>query len=111
MSMKNQEELLVRYPSPYKVVDGNLCMEVTEKHSKYDKKLANFTPYIKSELTVDDGATETKVLRLAGQHANGETLPEREFREKTFLPSTGCLKNGRQMYFGGRQERQRAFTL
>ena len=37
--MKNQEELLVRYPSPYKVVDGNLCMEVTEKHSKYDKKL------------------------------------------------------------------------
>lgn len=49
MSMKNQEELLVRYLSPYKVVDGNLCMEVTEKHGKYDKKLANFTPYIKSE--------------------------------------------------------------
>ena len=41
MATKNQEELLVRYPSPYKVVDGNLCMEVTEKHSKYDKKLAN----------------------------------------------------------------------
>ena len=97
MSMKNQEELLVRYPSPYKVVDGNLCMEVTEKHSKYDKKLANFekhskydkklanfTPYIKSELTVDDGATKTKVLRLAGQHANGETLPEIEVSGKDF---------------------------
>ena len=90
MSMKNQEELLVRYPSPYKVVDGNLCMEVTEKHSKYDKKLANFTPYIKSELTVDDGATETKVLRLAGQHANGETLPEIEVSGKDF-PSFNWL--------------------
>ena len=90
MSMKNQKELLVRYPSPYKVVDGNLCMEVTEKHSKYDKKLANFTPYIKSELTVDDGATETKVLRLAGQHANGETLPEIEVSGKDF-PSFNWL--------------------
>lgn len=90
MSTKNQEELLVRYPSPYKVVDGNLCMEVTEKHSKYDKKLANFTPYIKSELTVDDGATETKVLRLAGQHANGETLPEIEVSGKDF-PSFNWL--------------------
>ena len=90
MSMKNQEELLVRYPSPYKVVDGNLCMEVTEKHSKYDRKLSNFTPYIKSELTVDDGATETKYLRLAGKHANGETLPEIEVSGKDF-PSFNWL--------------------
>ena len=70
------QESLVQYPSPYKVVDGNLCMEVAEKHSTYDRKLSNFTPYIKSELTIDDGATETKYLRLAGKHANGETLPE-----------------------------------
>ena len=90
MSTKNQEELLVRYPLPYKVVDGNLCMEVTEKHSKYDKKLANFTPYIKSEMTIDDGATETKVLRLAGQHANGEALPEIEVSGKDF-PSFNWL--------------------
>ncbi|MEE1017469.1 MAG: DUF927 domain-containing protein [Ruminococcus sp.] len=90
MSTKNQEDILVRYPLPYKVVDGNLCMEVTEKHSKYDKKLANFTPYIKSELTIDDGATETKVLRLAGQHANGEALPEIEVSGKDF-PSFNWL--------------------
>ena len=90
MATKNQENIIVRYPSPYKVVDGNLCMEVTEKHSKYDKKLANFTPYIKSELTVDDGATETKVLRLAGQHANGETLPVIEVSGKDF-PSFNWL--------------------
>ena len=84
------KENLVQYPSPYKVVDGNLCMEVTEKHSTYDRKLSNFTPYIKSELTIDDGATETKYLRLAGKHANGETLPEIEVSGKDF-PSFNWL--------------------
>ena len=79
------QESLVQYPSPYKVVDGNLCMEVAEKHSTYDRKLSNFTPYIKSELTIDDGATETKYLRLAGTHANGEVLPEIEVSGKDFL--------------------------
>ena len=80
----------VQYPLPYKVVDGNLCMEVTEKHSTYDRKLSNFTPYIKSELTIDDGATETKYLRLAGTHANGEVLPEIEVSGKDF-PSFNWL--------------------
>lgn len=92
MSITNAitQESLVQYPSPYKVVDGNLCMEVTEKHSTYDRKLSNFTPYIKSEMTIDDGATETKVLRLAGQHANGEALPEIEVSGKDF-PSFNWL--------------------
>ena len=87
MSITNAttQESLVQYPSPYKVVDGNLCMEVTDKHSAYDRKLSNFTPYIKSELTIDDGATETKYLRLAGTHANGEVLPEIEVSGKDFL--------------------------
>lgn len=92
MSITNAitQESLVQYPSPYKMVDGNLCMEVTEKHSTYDRKLSNFTPYIKSEMTIDDGATETKVLRLAGQHANGEALPEIEVSGKDF-PSFNWL--------------------
>ena len=92
MSITNAttQESLVQYPSPYKVVDGNLCMEVTEKHSKYDRKLSNFTPFIKSELTIDDGATETKYLRLAGKHANGELLPEIEVSGKDF-PSFNWL--------------------
>ena len=92
MSITNAttQESLVQYPSPYKVIDGNLCMEVTEKHSTYDRKLSNFTPYIKSELTIDDGATETKYLRLAGKHANGETLPEIEVSGKDF-PSFNWL--------------------
>ena len=43
MSITNAttQESLVQYPSPYKVIDGNLCMEVTEKHSTYDRKLAD----------------------------------------------------------------------
>ena len=92
MSITNAttQESLVQYPSPYKVIDGNLCMEVTEKHSTYDRKLSNFTPYIKSELTIDDGATETKYLRLAGKHANGEVLPEIEVSGKDF-PSFNWL--------------------
>ena len=92
MSITNAttQESLVQYPSPYKVVDGNLCMEVTEKHSNYDRKLSNFTPFIKSELTIDDGATETKYLRLAGKHANGELLPEIEVSGKDF-PSFNWL--------------------
>ena len=88
--MSNSSTSLVQYPSPYKVVDGNLCMEVTDKHSKYDRKLSNFTPYIKSELTIDDGATETKYLQLAGKHANGEVLPEIEVSGKDF-PSFNWL--------------------
>lgn len=73
--MKNKNELSVRYPLPYKVVDGNLFIEITDKHSKYDKKLCNFTPYIKSEITVDDGAEEKKLLRIGGERENGESLP------------------------------------
>ena len=38
--MEKTSTSLVQYPSPYKVVDGNLCMEVTEKHSAYDRKLS-----------------------------------------------------------------------
>ena len=88
--MSNSSTSPVQYPLPYKVVDGNLCMEVTDKHSTYDRKLSNFTPYIKSELTIDDGATETKYLRLAGKHANDEVLPEIEVSGKDF-PSFNWL--------------------
>ena len=84
MSITNNKQSLVQYPLPYKVVDGNLCMEVADKHSTYDRKLSNFTPYIISEVTVDDGAEETKILRLGGRHASGEFLPEIEVSGKDF---------------------------
>ena len=76
--MCSSKELSLRYPPPYKIVNGNLCMEIIAKHNSYDKKLCNFTPYIISEITVDDGAMETKRLKLGGEHACGEKLPEIE---------------------------------
>jgi hypothetical protein len=39
----------------YKVIGGNLCMEMNSKQGNYDKKLCNFTPRLLSEITVDDG--------------------------------------------------------
>ena len=53
-------------------------MEKTNKQGPYDQKLCNFTPYLTAEITVDDGACETKRLRIGGEHENGRTLKEIE---------------------------------
>lgn len=74
----NSTEVPEIYPPPYKVIDGCLFVERTNKQGKYDQKLCNFTPRLKSEITLDDGLTETKRLRLAGEHAGGYTLREIE---------------------------------
>ena len=66
------------YPHPYKVIDGCLFIEVRIKNGSYDQKLCNFLPYILSEITLDDGAEETKRLRLGGIRQNGTALPEIE---------------------------------
>ena len=66
------------YPHPYKVIDGCLFIEVRIKNGSYDQKLCNFLPYIISEITLDDGAEETKRLRLGGIRQNGTALPEIE---------------------------------
>lgn len=66
------------YPPPYKVIDNCLYVEKTNKQGPYNQKLCNFTPYLTAEITVDDGACETKRLRIAGEHASGQTLKEIE---------------------------------
>jgi len=66
------------YPSPYKVKNNCLYVEKTNKQGPYDQKLCNFTPYLTAEITVDDGACETKRLRIGGEHENGRTLKEIE---------------------------------
>ena len=66
------------YPPPYKVIDGYLYVERTTKQGVYDQKLCNFTPRLIAEITLDDGAAETKRLRLGGEHENGRTLKEIE---------------------------------
>lgn len=68
----------VRYPPPYRVKDGCLWQEVVTKQAKYDRKLCNFLPYLTAEITLDDGAEETKRLRLGGVRENGTPLPEIE---------------------------------
>ena len=76
--MNNDSRKLPGYPLPYKVIDGCLYREVQTKNGSYDQKLCNFLPYIVSELTLDDGAEESKRLRLGGFRQNGSPLPDIE---------------------------------
>ena len=76
LPMCNPTDNLVQYPLPYKVVDGCLYKEVTNKSGITTKKLCNFLPYIVSEVSVDDGAEVKTVLRLGGVHSSGRVLPE-----------------------------------
>lgn len=66
------------YPHPFKVIDGCLFKEVRTKNGSYDQKLCNFLPCIVREVTVDDGAEETKRLLLGGVRQDGTPLPEIE---------------------------------
>ena len=72
----SKQDNLVQYPLPYKVVDGCLYKEITNKSGITSKKLCNFLPYIVSEVSVDDGAEVKTVLRLGGVHSSGRVLPE-----------------------------------
>lgn len=74
--INSKQDNLVQYPLPYKVVDGCLYKEITNKSGITTKKLCNFLPYIVSEVSVDDGAEVKTVLRLGGVHSSGRVLPE-----------------------------------
>lgn len=66
------------YAPNYKVI-GNCLYEIkNSKQGPYDKKLCNFTPWLVSEITVDDGVETTRRIRLSGVHESGRTLPEIE---------------------------------
>lgn len=74
--MKQIPETL--YAPNYKVI-GNCLYEIkNSKQGPYDKKLCNFTPWLVSEVTVDDGVETTSRIRLGGIHETGRTLPEIE---------------------------------
>ena len=72
----SQQDSLVQYPLPYKVVDGCLYKEITNKSGTITKKLCNFLPYIVSEVSIDDGVEVKTLLRLGGIHSSGRVLPE-----------------------------------
>lgn len=76
--MTRGERSIPGYPHPYKVIDGCLYREVRTKNGSYDQKLCNFLPSIISEITIDDGAEESKRLRLGGVRQDGTPLPEIE---------------------------------
>ena len=73
-----EKEKQINYAPNYKIKDGCLCEIKHNKQGEYDKKLCNFTPWIVSEITVDDGVETSTRIRLAGVHESGRTLPEIE---------------------------------
>lgn len=66
------------YPPKYKVKNNALYIERTNKQGVYEQKLCNFAPRLIAEITLDDGAKETKRLVLGGEHENGRKLKEIE---------------------------------
>ncbi len=74
----NEKDNKPLYPEPYKVKNNCLYIETAGSHGVYDRKLCNFAPYLKREVTVDDGLEVTKRLVLSGTLENGRELPEIE---------------------------------
>lgn len=72
------DEKKIHYAPNYKIKDGCLCEIKHNKQGKFDKKLCNFTPWLLSEIMVDDGVATSTRIRLAGVHESGRTLPEIE---------------------------------
>ena len=82
--MCNPTDNLVRYPLPYKVVDGCLCQETTKRNKPTTEKLCNFTAYIVNEVLFDDGVGTSRTMRIGGVHASGRKLPEIEITASEF---------------------------
>ena len=82
--MCNPTDNLVRYPLPYKVVDGCLCQETTKRNKPMTEKLCNFTAYIVNEVLFDDGVGTSRTMRIGGVHASGRKLPEIEVTASEF---------------------------
>ena len=82
--MCNPTDNLVRYPLPYKVVDGCLCQETTKRNKPMTEKLCNFTAYIVNEVLFDDGVGTSRTMQIGGIHASGRKLPEIEVTANEF---------------------------
>lgn len=81
------------YPWPYLTKNGCLYIERTNKQGKYDQKLCNFLPRLVCEITLDDGATETKRLLLEGQHAGGYGLRQIEIAGSELASFNWLIEN------------------
>lgn len=68
------DEKKIHYAPNYKIENG--CLHEVKETPKrvYERKLCNFTPWIVSEITVDDGVESSTRIRLAAVHESGRTL-------------------------------------
>lgn len=74
----------------YKVIDGCLYVSSERKGNTVTKKLANFIPFLKGEITLDNGIESKKYLLLSGVHCSGRHLrtikiPASEFNNMNWI--------------------------
>lgn len=75
MATQNYEGL---YGPSYEANDGVLWKKTVKKSGLVMEKLCNFTPFIRREITQDDGVETTTKVALCGLHESGRELPEIE---------------------------------
>lgn len=71
-------ETQIPYSAKFTVRDNCLFERKDSKNGPYERKLCNFTPWLVSEIIVDDGVEQQTRIRLCGRHENGRMLPEIE---------------------------------
>ncbi len=65
-----------QYAPQYFVKDNCLYETGANKQGAFTRKLCNLAPAVLCEITMDDGLSSTKYVRLGGVHQSGRTLPE-----------------------------------
>ena len=70
---KNFTDLLFE-DTPYKVIDGCLYVSSEKKGNTITKKLANFVPFLKGEITLDNGIETKKYFKIGAIHCSGKSL-------------------------------------
>ncbi len=65
-----------QYAPHYLVKDNCLYETGINKQGSYEKKLCNFAPEVRCEISIDDGVSAANWVRIGGVHQSGRTLPE-----------------------------------
>lgn len=60
----------------YRIINNCLYKKIHKKGNVITKKLANFVPYAKSELLLDDGIESKRYLTIGAIHCTGKNLPD-----------------------------------
>ena len=94
-----EKEKQINYAPNYKIKDGCLCEIKHNKQGEYDKKLCNFTPWIVSEITVDDGVETSTRIRLAGVHEVDTHFLKSKSQPRNWETSIGCINTGASTAF------------